>query len=182
VSVHAVLLTIAVSLLALPVSGALGAAEEQSLPAPSPGSYAWPLSGPVIREFEQPTGPYAAGHRGIDIGAASGAPVRASAAGVVAFAGRIAGDLHVSIDHPDGVRTSYAFLGSVSVRAGAPVARGDTVGAVGRGHQGSGAPHLHFGARFAGQYIDPMLLLERPSMVGMIHLAPIEEGQQEAVP
>jgi murein DD-endopeptidase MepM/ murein hydrolase activator NlpD len=53
---------------------------------------------------------------------------------------------------------------------------------VGTGHEASTQPHLHFGARFAGQYIDPMLLLERPSMVGMIHLAPVEEGDPQAVP
>jgi murein DD-endopeptidase MepM/ murein hydrolase activator NlpD len=178
------MMAIAVSLLALPAAGALGAAvqSDPSLPAPAPASYSWPVVGPVIRGFEQPTGPYGAGHRGIDIGAHAGAPVRAAADGIVAFAGRVAGDLHVSIDHPDGVRTTYAFLGSVSVSAGSPVARGASIGSVGPGHQASTQPHLHFGARFAGQYIDPMLLLERPSMVGMIRLAPVEEGDSEAVP
>ena len=176
------LVAVAVTVLAVPVSGALGSADQPPLPAPAPGSYAWPVVGPVIREFEAPTGPFGPGHRGIDIGAARGAPVRASAAGVVAFAGRIAGDMHVSIDHPDGVRTSYAFLGSMSVKAGAAVTRGDPLGTVGDGHEGAETSHLHFGARFAGEYIDPMLLLERPSMVGMIHLAPIEESDEEAVP
>ena len=181
---HGTLLAIAVSLLALPVSGVLGASDGDAppLPAPAPGSYAWPVAGPVIREFEAPLGPFGAGHRGIDVSAAAGTSVRAANAGIVAFAGRVAGDLHVSIDHPDGVRTSYAYLGSVLVRAGDAVARGGPLGTVGPGHEGSGAPHLHFGARFAGEYIDPMLLLERMSLVGMIHLAPIEEGQEEAVP
>jgi murein DD-endopeptidase MepM/ murein hydrolase activator NlpD len=177
-------MALALSVLAVPAAGALGAAADRaaSVPAPAPGSYAWPVVGPVIREFEQPAGPYGAGHRGIDIGAASGVPARAAADGVVAFAGRIAGDLHVSIDHPDGIRTSYAFLGSIAVDEGDPVARGAPVGTVGPGHAGTAGSHLHFGARFAGEYIDPMLLLERGSLVGMIHLAPIEEGHEEAVP
>jgi murein DD-endopeptidase MepM/ murein hydrolase activator NlpD len=153
-----------------------------SLPVPAYGSYGWPVSGPVIRGFEPPAGPYAAGHRGIDIASPKGSRVRTAAAGVVAFAGRIAGELHVSIDHPDGVRTSYAFLGSVLVEAGMQVERGAVLGTVGTGHPGVSPDHLHFGARYAGQYIDPMLLLERGSLVGMIHLAPIEEGEARAVP
>lgn len=162
--------------LAVTASGVLGSpAAPPEPPAPAVGSYAWPVSGSVIRAFEPPTGPFGAGHRGIDVSASSGAPVRAAEAGVVAFAGRIAGDLHVSIDHPDGVRTSYAFLGSIDIRAGDGVARGGPVGTVGPGHPGSDIAHLHFGARYAGRYIDPMLLLERRSLVGMIHLAPVEE-------
>ena len=151
-------------------------------PVPSLGSYAWPVAGSVVRGFELPAGPFGAGHRGVDLAAATGTPVRAAGTGVVAFAGRIAGDLHVSIDHPDGVRTSYAFLGSIDVVAGAAVARGARVGTVGTGHPGSAMAHLHFGARYAGQYIDPMLLLEHRSLVGLIHLAPIQEGRGQTVP
>ena len=182
-SVPGTLLAIMVPLLAVPVSAALETPTEgPTPPAPSVGSYAWPVAGPVIRGFEPPAGPFGAGHRGIDVAAAVGTPVRASAAGIVAFAGRVAGDLHVSIDHPDGVRTSYAFLGSILVKAGAAVARGAPLGTVDRGHPGSEATHLHFGARYAGQYIDPMLLLERGSLAGMIHLAPLEEGEARTVP
>ena len=145
-------------------------------PATSLGTYAWPVAGEVIRPFVAPEGPYGAGHRGIDIAAAAGGRVVASADGVVAFAGRVAGGLHVSIDHPDGVRTSYAFLSRVDVRAGAAILRGQTIGASGGGHAGVTPAHLHFGARYAGEYIDPMLLLERRGVAGLIHLAPIEEG------
>ena len=143
------MLVLVVTLLAVPVSAAIEVPDAKPAPPiPSLGSYAWPVSGPVIRGFEAPVGPFGAGHRGIDVAAASGTPVRAAQAGVVAFAGRVAEDLHVSIDHPDGIRTSYAFLGSISVEQGAPVARGATVGTVGRGHPGGSAPpHLHFGAR-----------------------------------
>jgi murein DD-endopeptidase MepM/ murein hydrolase activator NlpD len=136
----------------------------------------------VIRRFEPPAGPYGAGHRGIDIAAATGTEVRASADGIVAFAGKVAGELHVSVDHPDGVRTSYSYLSSVTVRRGDVVARGEVVGSTAAGHPGVAPTHLHFGARFAGQYIDPILLLERGSLVGLIHLAPIEEGRSPGVP
>ncbi|MGH2710002.1 MAG: murein hydrolase activator EnvC family protein [Actinomycetota bacterium] len=179
ISVAAVLLAAIVA----PVTLALGDPDPgPAVPLPSLGSYSWPVHGPVIRRFEPPTGPYGPGHRGIDIAASVGTPVRAAGTGVVAFAGRVAGDLHVSIDHPDGVRTSYAFLDSVEVRAGDAVDRADVVGAVGPGHTGVGTAHLHFGARWGGEYIDPMLLLSRGDLVGLIHLAPIEEGEPEDVP
>lgn len=175
------LVSVSLGALLAPVSAALGGQDDAApkVPGPAYGSYAWPVRGPVIRGFEPPAGPYGPGHRGIDIAAQSGTPVRAAEDGVVAFAGRVAGELHVSIDHPDGVRTSYAFLSSVDVDPGSPVERGAVVGAVGAGHPSTGASHLHLGARFAGQYIDPMLLLERGSLVGLIHLAPIEEGEAE---
>jgi murein DD-endopeptidase MepM/ murein hydrolase activator NlpD len=134
----------------------------------------------VIRPFEAPLGPYGSGHRGIDIGAPTGTPVRAAADGVVAFAGRIGGELHASVEHPDGIRTSYSYLASVDVRSGDAVARGDVIGTSARGHVGIEPGHLHFGARLAGRYIDPMLLLERGSLVGLIHLAPIEEAPRVA--
>ena len=144
--------------------------------APVPGTYAWPVRGPVLRGFDEPEGPYAAGHRGVDIGAALGTSVVAAEGGVVAFAGWVAGALFVSIDHPDGVRTTYSWLSETRVREGDRVGRGDVVGVSGHGHPELDAPHLHFGARIGSTYIDPMLLLEGGSVVGLIHLAPLEGG------
>jgi murein DD-endopeptidase MepM/ murein hydrolase activator NlpD len=94
--------------------------------------------------------------------------------GVVAFAGPVAGSLFVSIDHPDGVRTTYSWLAEVSVRTGQAVSRGEPVARSGPGHPGVDPPHLHFGARLGTTYIDPMLLLEQGSLVGLIHLAPVD--------
>lgn len=154
---------------ALPTEEPAGAA------GPAYGTYAWPVQGPVLRPFEPPSSTYGPGHRGIDIGAPLGTQVRAPAAGVVAFAGPIAGSLYVSIDHPDGVRTSYSWLAEVLVRRGDGVARGAPIARTGPGHPGSGTPHLHFAARVGETYIDPMLLLERGSLVGLVRLAPVED-------
>lgn len=147
--------------------------------APAYGSYWWPVSGPVIRPFEPPDSPFGSGHRGIDVAATQGTPVRAAQDGAVAFAGSVAGARYVSIDHADGVRTTYSWMGEVGVRRGSTVVRGQVIGSSGLGHPGMEPAHLHFGARFAGAYIDPMLLLERRSVVGLIHLAPLEEGGAE---
>jgi murein DD-endopeptidase MepM/ murein hydrolase activator NlpD len=142
--------------------------------APAYGTYTWPVRGEVVRPYDPPETPYGSGHRGIDIVAVLGTPVRAAQDGTVAFAGAVAGSLFVSIDHPDGVRTTYSWLSEVSVRAGEPVRRGSVIGRSGPGHPGLDPPHLHFGARFAGEYIDPMLLLGGGSLVGLVRLAPVD--------
>jgi murein DD-endopeptidase MepM/ murein hydrolase activator NlpD len=153
-----------------------GVAAPASPPVPATGTYAWPVDGPVIRGFDPPQGPYGTGHRGIDIGVEPGTPVRAAEDGVVAFAGPIGGSLFVSVDHADGVRTTYSWLSSVGVHRGGHVARGAILGSTGLGHPGVEPPHLHFGARLGDTYIDPMTLLEPRSVVGLIHLAPLTEG------
>jgi murein DD-endopeptidase MepM/ murein hydrolase activator NlpD len=143
--------------------------------AVQPGSYAWPVRGEVIRSFEPPDSPFGSGHRGIDIAVPFGTPFVAAQDGVVAFAGWVAGDLFVSIDHPDGVRTTYSWLSAVGVKEGERVARGEVIGATGHGHPDVSTPHLHFGARIGETYIDPMTLLEPARVVGLIHLAPLVE-------
>jgi murein DD-endopeptidase MepM/ murein hydrolase activator NlpD len=142
--------------------------------ATGPGTYAWPVSGPVIRPFEQPSSPYGSGHRGIDIGAPFGTSIGAAQEGIVAFAGWVAGAMFISIDHQDGVRTTYSFLSAILVRKGQRVSRGQAIGATGHGHPEIATPHLHFGARIGTTYIDPMLLLEPGRVAGLIHLAPLE--------
>jgi Peptidase family M23 len=147
----------------LPVSG------------PAYGTYAWPVNGPVIRGFEPPPDPYSAGHRGIDIATPFGSPMVAAQDGVVSFAGFVAGSLFISIDHSGGVRTTYSWLSAVGVKKGATVTRGQLIGSTGHGHPDVPTPHLHFGAKIGTTYIDPMLLLERASVVGLIRLAPIDQ-------
>lgn len=142
--------------------------------APAYGSYSWPVRGPVIRPFDPPATAYGSGHRGIDIAAPVGTTVRAAADGVVSFAGAVAGELFVSVDHPDGVRTTYSWLSHITVAPGQHLRRGAALGASGRGHLGVEPAHLHFGARVGSTYIDPMLLLERSSLVGLVHLAPLD--------
>ena len=142
---------------------------------PVPGSYSWPVQGPVIRPFEPPSNPYGPGHRGIDIGAPFGSDLVAARDGVVAFAGWVGGSLFISIDHDDGVRTTYSWLSEIAVRKGDRVTRGQLIGRTGHGHPDVAEPHLHFGARIGSTYIDPMLLLEPEDVTGLIRLALLDE-------
>jgi len=153
----------------------LGAGRVPFLPAAAPafGTYGWPVHGPVIRGYVEPPDPYSAGHRGIDIAAPFGSVLRAAQRGVVAFAGYVAGALYISIDHPDGVRTTYSWISAASVTKGQQVTKGQSIGRTGHGHPDVATPHLHFGARVGSTYLDPMLLLEGANVAGFIHLAPL---------
>ena len=141
---------------------------------PGYGTYAWPVVGPVLRGFEPPPDPFGAGHRGIDIGAPFGSDIVAAQDGTVAFAGWVGGSLFISIDHPDGVRTTYSWISATDVAKGDQVTRGEMIGQTGQGHPGSITPHLHFGARVGTTYLDPILLLEPANVAGLIHLAPLD--------
>src|SRR4051812_17598316 len=116
--------------------GAAGAAPFPAVPAPA-APWSWPLAGrpPVTRPFDAPDSPYGAGHRGVDLAGAPGVPVLAAGAGVVAFAGMVAGRPVVSIDHPGGLRTTYEPV-APAVAAGQPVVRGSPLGTLQAGHAG----------------------------------------------
>ena len=137
------------------------------------GTYEWPVEGPVTRAFEQPSSPYSAGHRGIDIAVPFGTPVRAPAPGTVSFAGKVAGALFVSVDHTGGIRTTYSWLSGTAVKKGDAVRTADVLGYTGSGHPGVTPDHLHFGVRLNGEYIDPMLLLRVVDVVDLLRLAPL---------
>ncbi len=83
--------------------------------------YQPPVDAPVVDPFRVPFGQFGPGNRGLTYDAAPGSPVRASAAGEVVFAGPVAGSLHVTVLHADGLRSSYSFLESVAVRRGQDV-------------------------------------------------------------
>jgi len=154
-----------VLVLVLVCAGVLAPAPATAEPV-GPGATAlWvrPLpSGPVARPFQPSPSPYAAGHRGVDLAGAPGSPVLAAGDGVVVFAGMVAGRPVVSIDHADGLRTTYEPV-DPSVAAGQPVARGSPIGTLLPGHAGCpAAACLHWGLRRGAIYLDPLSLLEVP--------------------
>jgi murein DD-endopeptidase MepM/ murein hydrolase activator NlpD len=116
----------------------------------------------VTRGFQPPPTPYAAGHRGVDLAGVVGEPVLAPGAGVVAFAGLVAGRPVVSIQHPDGLRTTYEPV-QPGVAAGQAVVRGSPLGVLVAGHVGCPVEAcLHWGLRRGTTYLDPLMLLRPP--------------------
>jgi murein DD-endopeptidase MepM/ murein hydrolase activator NlpD len=88
----------------------------------------------------------------------------AAGAGVVAFAGTVAGVRVVSIDHPGGLRTTYEPVAPL-VPAGARVDAGRPVGVLLSGHEGCPVSAcLHWGLRRGAEYLDPLLLLRAVRM------------------
>jgi murein DD-endopeptidase MepM/ murein hydrolase activator NlpD len=123
------------------------------------GQLAWPADGPVTSGYGYRTHPIFGDrrfHAGIDIGAGYGAPVWASEAGEVVFAGVMSGYGNVVVvDHGGGLATTYNHLSGFSVGAGQRVSRGQQVGSVGCSGYCTG-PHLHFEVRVNGEPVDPM--------------------------
>jgi murein DD-endopeptidase MepM/ murein hydrolase activator NlpD len=118
------------------------------------GNFVWPTSGSINQR-------YWGGHGGIDIGAWTGAPVKAADGGYVAVAtgGWNAGyGNHVIIDHGNGFVTLYAHLNSIYVKPGESVVAGQQIGSVGNTGNSTG-PHLHFEIRYQGVPRNPLSYL-----------------------
>lgn len=95
-------------------------------------------------------------HQGVDIAAAPGQPVRASADGVVVQAGVIGGlGRAVYVAHGFGVATRYGHLARIDVRPGQRVKRGDVLGRVGNTGRSTGY-HLHYEVRVDGDPVNPL--------------------------
>jgi murein DD-endopeptidase MepM/ murein hydrolase activator NlpD len=142
-------------------------------PAAPPASWGWPVLGPIVRGFDPPETPFGAGHRGIDIATPFGTTLLAPASGVVAFAGRVGGELFVTLDHGGGLTSTYSWLSAALVGVGDAVGVGAPIAQSGRGHPGSVVPHLHFGVRQDGVYLDPLSFLGPLSVSSFIRLAPL---------
>ena len=95
-------------------------------------------------------------HSGIDIGVDYDTPVKASAAGVVTFAGNDDDGYgnKVMIDHGENVVTLYAHNNSILVGEGQLVSQGEVIALAGSTGNSTG-PHCHFEVRENGEPVDP---------------------------
>jgi murein DD-endopeptidase MepM/ murein hydrolase activator NlpD len=103
-------------------------------------------------------------HEGIDYAAAPGTTVWAAADGVVTFAGtRGANGNLIALEHAGGYETFYAHLLRMAsgIKRGAKVRQRQPIGAVGSTGRSTG-PHLHFGLKRHGNFVDPATQLNGP--------------------
>jgi murein DD-endopeptidase MepM/ murein hydrolase activator NlpD len=97
-------------------------------------------------------------HNGTDFSAPSGTPIWACAEGRVTIAGNVGanGNL-VAIDHGDGLQSFYAHLSRFApgIRVGTKVRKKQVIGFVGSTGRSTG-PHLHWGIKSKGAFVDPL--------------------------
>jgi murein DD-endopeptidase MepM/ murein hydrolase activator NlpD len=169
-----------ISVAAVPMLASQSTPVAHAAPGATPTrEFGWPLSPtpPVVRRFELPAQRWLPGHRGVDLAAPAGATVYSAGAGVVHFAGSVAGKPVVSVRHPDGLLTTYEPV-TATLRAGAPVARGSPLGVLESGHPGCPGSCLHWGARrgagSSATYLDPLAFLG----VVRVRLKPLQPGDE----
>ncbi|PYU67095.1 MAG: hypothetical protein DMG49_19950 [Acidobacteria bacterium] len=94
-------------------------------------------------------------HTGVDVASDYGAPVHATADGIITISENHAGyGRLVVIDHGFGITTWYAHLSAFSAVAGARVKRGEVLGYTGISGRSTG-PHVHYEVRMNNAPINP---------------------------
>lgn len=124
-------------------------------------SFIWPCpsSSRITSEFggrSSPTEGASTNHKGVDIGAASGSDILAAASGTVTISTySVSAGNYIMIDHGGGVSTVYMHCSSRLVSVGDEVEQGQVIAKVGSTGYSTG-PHLHFGIRSGGDYVNPL--------------------------
>ncbi|MCC2977523.1 M23 family metallopeptidase [Sphingomonas sp. PL-96] len=122
------------------------------------GGMTMPVSGRLTSNFGVRVHPllhFRRMHKGLDIAAPSGTPIRAAADGVVARAGRAGGyGNFVKLNHNGGLATGYGHMSRIAVRAGQRVQQGAVIGYVGSTGISTG-PHLHYELWKNGAAVNP---------------------------
>jgi murein DD-endopeptidase MepM/ murein hydrolase activator NlpD len=129
------------------------------------GSFARPVASAPTDSFGTRrtfNGTLASIHKGADFHAALGTPVYASNDGVVLIAQPMFYEGNfVLVDHGQQLLSMYMHFSRIDVRVGEHVRKGQRLGLSGATGRVTG-PHLHFGVRWQGAYLDPALLLTLP--------------------
>lgn len=125
-----------------------------------------PLSLPMVvtREFAPPAKRWLPGHRGVDIAAPAGSPVRSPVSGVVTFAGYVVNRPVLTIQHPNGFKSSLEPVRS-HVGRGSVVVQGQVIGHTVAAETCPDC--LHWGVRnTTGVYVDPLAVpVVRPAIL-----------------
>ena len=119
----------------------------------------WPVAGRITSGFGVRVHPifrFARFHRGIDFGAAYGAPIVAASDGRVTAAGWAGGyGRQVRISHGGGIVTTYSHMSRAAVEPGSFVRQGQLIGYVGSSGLSTG-PHLHYEVYRNGTPVNPL--------------------------
>ncbi|MFZ1361502.1 MAG: M23 family metallopeptidase [Candidatus Nanopelagicales bacterium] len=128
------------------------------------GAFKPPVELPLrlIADFDPPAEKWLAGHRGVDLSATAGSPIKSAGAGVVHFVGTVVDRPVISINH-GALRTTYEPVKSKLV-TGQSVAAGQVIGTIASGGHCS-ERCLHWGLKRGEEYLNPLMLLKTDSPV-----------------
>jgi len=144
-----------------------------NIPSAYNGTLSWPMSGDVTQNYgctgfswEPPLGSCAHFHKGIDIVARYGTPVKASGAGTIVYIGWNYADgadpaWIVIVAHSGSLQTWYAHMTPShpdGIASGSHVSEGQVIGYEGNTGHSTGA-HLHWAVMFNGDFVNPRLFL-----------------------
>ena len=124
-----------------------GLAQCAGLSPPLSPPLSLPIKLVVIDQFRAPSCKWCSGNRGIEYRTEQGSLVTAAAGGIASFVGMVAGTQYVVVKTNDNILVTHGRLQSVSVKSGAVIAVGQTIGVAGES--------LYIGVRVNGQYTDP---------------------------
>lgn len=147
----------------------------QQRPKVTPRAFSWPVAPVLVTSpFGDRVHPISGDwrvHRGVDVAAEVGQPVRAAFTGTVLFSGW--GGAHgktVHVWHDSHWTTRYSHLSAWQVQPGATVLKGQIIGYAGSTGASTG-PHLHFELLHEGEAVDPELELPAPPSPGALPMA-----------
>ncbi len=129
-----------------------------------PVLYVSPMVTAVADPFRPPGHIGGAGNRGLEYADSDNRVVSAAAAGYVSFAGPVAGRKAITIQHADGVRTTYTGLLEIWVVSGQTVNQHSGIALASTG--------FHFGARIRDHYLDPQILIDASEIEAQPRLLP----------
>ena len=131
---------------------------------PEPTGYMWPtgIKPAILTRYSAGANNWNAGHRGVDLAMSEGEKVFAASAGTVIYAGKLVDRSVISIEHPDGIRTTYEPV-TPEVSVGDVVSPGDVIATIDGTHCGALGVCLHWGAkRGSDDYMNPLWLIDMP--------------------
>lgn len=127
--------------------------QSSSAESSTSSAFIWPVKGRIVQ-------PFSTLNKGIDIGASAGTPVKAAADGDVVFVGNVKGYGNlVILRHTKELVTAYGRNGTITVKQGQKVTKGQKIADVGKSDDSE--TRVHFEVRRNGKSLDPTTILPK---------------------
>lgn len=134
-------------------------AADEALLAQERGTWESPTGGApkVARDFQPPAEKWLSGHRGVDLSVHLDGKVRAPEAGTVSHVGKVVDRNTITIDHGNGLRSSFEPVDS-NLKRGDRVRKGQIIGTLSNGNHCALDLHacVHWGVRLGDEYVNPL--------------------------